>query len=50
MTAVAVGGLILGGGVGSVLGYFVGRTRAEWGRGRRDASAAFANRKGYRRR
>ena len=49
MTGAAVGGLILGGGLGSVLGYFLGRARAEWGRARRDARQAVVNRRDYRR-
>lgn len=48
MTAMALGGAILGGSLGSVVGYFVGRTRAEWGRARFDAGRTVGSRSDYR--
>lgn len=35
-------------GLGTIPGYFAGRTRAEWGRARMEAKRAITGRKGYR--
>lgn len=41
--------LVLGLTIGVISGFFMGRTRAEWGRGRADARDAWKKRKAYRR-